>query len=420
MANTPNLATYKECTGCGACAAACNKGAIIVDYDKNGFLHPTIDTHKCIGCGACERKCHVLQYSKLSFNSARDIKNYTTWTLDDELCKRSASGGFFAQLAKHYLTIEHAHVYGAMMTDHNTCEHICIKSVDELHKLIGTKYIQSNASKVYPQVRQQLKQGDKVVFSGTPCQIAALYTFLGSQQHDNLLTIELICHGTPSKVATDIACKHYGVNHIVAYRHKEKGWCLTKLRRVCYRCIYGIQDTLDDKRQQDNSNNCIAYFISQGKDAFYCMLGFMTCHACSVCKFAKPERLSDFTIGDQWGMARTIPERQMLGASLVLVNTEKGRDVLSKLEGEMFIHEESNSTLDAPNLFHPTFHSLSFSSWIHVINKLPAKIAFTIFALDWRHNPLMLPFSAFRMIRAKSAMKKGQNIVSTIKKQLNW
>ena len=206
----PQLCQYSKCTGCGSCVSSCSHNALKLVFNKEGFLHPIIDENKCVECHQCERKCPILNLDRLHYHNPQNIKTFTGWTADESLCKQSSSGGVFSQIAKDFLAINNSFVVGVEQVPYsNECKHVIIEEKDDLSRILGTKYIQSNASECYFKIKRLLKNGKRVLFCGTPCQVAALYIYLNGFYIKYLYTIELLCHGVTSKKAVDIICKVY-------------------------------------------------------------------------------------------------------------------------------------------------------------------------------------------------------------------
>lgn len=386
----PILASSKECTGCGACAASCSRGALLMSFDKNGFLVPKVDTSKCIGCGLCEKRCPIINENRLHYSNPEELENYTAWSLNEEICKSSSSGGVFSQIASNFLKKENTKVYGAYLTNHNTCYHVGISNVYDLKKIIGTKYIQSDASSSYKEVKEDLRTGKKVFYCGTPCQIAGLYSYLHFKEFDNLFTAELICHGVNSKMTADYASRFYNAKNIVSFRDKKNGWCLNNLRRVCFHCSYNGDGIIE---------------TTQNHDYYYRMFASTHRRSCYDCKFAHIERLADITLGDQWGLSDMLKDRQLLGASLVLCNTKKGKRMIENSEN-LYTQLNPNRTLNAYPLFAPAVHRLmNIGRFFFVLNKLPLSITKSILLGEWKKNWLVIPIVVLNVLLDKLQMR---------------
>lgn len=403
----PKLLNSKICTGCGACVAACNQGALILKHNKNGFLVPTLSADKCIECGLCMKKCPVINIAKIKISNPENLLSYTAWSKNDDVCKNSSSGGVFAQIAIDFLSQGESVVFGACLLPNNICEHIGISRIEDLYRIIGTKYIQSDASKSYVSVQKALKDNKKVFFCGTPCQIAGLYSFLNYKDYDNLYTADLICHGVNSKLTADLASKFYDARYIISFRNKNDGWCLKGLNRKCFHCEYLLWNN-DVKKTEQND------------DYYYKMFASTHRYSCYSCIFAKIERTADITLGDQWGEQSRYPLRSYLGASLVLANTEKGKECLES-STFLFFDKINNSKLNAPPLFAPGVNSIgSFSSYMWIFKYLPLSIAKSILISDWRKNWLMIIRVVIRIFANRIHENKIKEEITKVRKKYNW
>ena len=196
------ICSKKECTGCAACVQACPKSCIKMSMDRNGFFYPEIDATTCVNCGRCQRICPN--------NIAQNKYNadfYMGWHKDLNVLKRSSSGGAFTAIAD-YILDNGGVVYGASF-DKTTrkVSHVAISSSTQLDEIRLSKYYQSSIGNAYKHVKEDLNN-KMVLFSGTACQIAGLYAYLGSKP-DNLLTVDVLCHGVTSIKVIDkyISCK---------------------------------------------------------------------------------------------------------------------------------------------------------------------------------------------------------------------
>lgn len=318
--NKVNLPTKAECCGCAACVDICPKGAISLQEDSGCYYNIKVDEDKCVGCRLCETHCHILHPERLKKSNPLDVQPLAAWSTDEERIKNSASGGIFAQVAYNMLSEDdNTFVYGATLLEDNSTRHIEISSVDDIALLQNSKYQQSVSTGIYKQVKMRLKQGARVLFSGIPCQVAGLYSFLGDDERlrEKLFTIEILCHGVPNNDLHRTALKVNKASRIVAYRNKEGigwgGWSsrLTYLDHNGQKFI--IQTYIDD-----------SLFRS-----------YLTCNFlrenCYQCHYADIHRVADMTIGDYWLWERTPnPDkyRNYWGTSFVLPNTAKGRQMM--------------------------------------------------------------------------------------------
>ena len=192
MNNITSLSIDK-CTGCGSCYNVCPVDAISMKHDIDGFLVPVIDKELCVLCGKCVSSCPVCNPI---FNNNNDPECYAAMAQDEELRMKSSSGGMFSLFAEEIFK-RGGVVSGAAYDDNFLVEHIIIDKIEDLNKLRGSKYLQSDTKKVYRDIKNKLNAGQFALFCGCPCQVGALNTFLG-KDYPNLLTIDLMCHGGPS------------------------------------------------------------------------------------------------------------------------------------------------------------------------------------------------------------------------------
>lgn len=303
----------EACCGCGACADICPGNCITMEQDSEGFSYPHINKEKCVDCGRCISVC--------PFKSKKDehsvIGCYGCYSNIDEERKRSSSGGVFSLFAKKVIS-DKGIVFGTAMTA--DCKKAVVSSAedfDSLKKLCGSKYLQSDPEDSFLRVKNELAKGRKVLYSGTPCQINGLKNYLG-KEYDNLLCLEIICHGVPSpllwkKYVQYVEDNHNGKMTHVNFRCKEKGWA-----------NFGAEETVNGKR----------FFKSKDYDPFlqmflknYCLRP--SCYACQ----AKEHRTADITIGDFWGVDSIMPDmNDGKGVSLVIIRTKKGQQAFSDIQ----------------------------------------------------------------------------------------
>lgn len=317
MANkSPNLASRATCTGCMACVDACNVDAIHGVIASDGHLHPQCDTNKCIACGRCSRVCPII--SGFDYQSAINTSQpYAGWAKDDDLRMRSSSGGVFAALAMQILT-EGGCVAGAIM-DGCQVRHIIIDSIKDLHLLQGTKYQQGNLSGIYKAVSQRLHNGQKVLFSGTGCQVGGLYSYLGAKDYkESLYTTDLICSGFTSLLPLQCFLDHepYSVQTL-SFRDKINGW------------VQGGKTLNSTLRILTKDQQVISYPRNIIYGAFQSKLAIR--NSCLDCKFTKPHRKADLTLADFWGDI-DYPQEHYKGVSLIISHSDKGSQLLQQSE----------------------------------------------------------------------------------------
>lgn len=294
------------CTGCMACVEICPKNAIHID-DTLIAYNAIIDVKKCISCYACTRICQ----NKTNQVTVREpISWYQGWSTNEVNRKNSSSGGAAIELAR--TVIGHGGSVFSCIFEKGAFVFDEVDTIDDLKKFAGSKYVKSNPIGVYRRIDKKLKEGRKVLFIGLPCQVAALNLIVG--ENDNLITVDLICHGTPSPKTLDMFLKQYGCRlenlDEIHFRSKDQFRITSSERSFTPK---GVRDT---------------YMI-----AF--LNGFIYTDNCYQCKYARRERVSDITIGDSW--ESDLPsEEQKKGISLILTQTEKGRILV----------EESNMKLN--------------------------------------------------------------------------
>ena len=314
-----SLVKVDDCSGCSACYASCGRGAISMVADGEGFLQPVIDEAKCVNCGLCEKSCPVL--AKLP--SRTPIAVYAARAKDDELRMKSSSGGVFSLLARAVIA-EGGIVFGAGF-DHNDWHvmHKPAENEEELEDLRGSKYVQSEMGDVFRRVKDELARNRKVLFSGTPCQIAGLGLFLG-KQYDNLLLVDVVCHAAPSPLAWKrylekrlSAVDECDLSSIkgISFRHKYNGW--KKFSQSL--CFSNGKEHLEDLTK----DTFLRGFLSE-------LYNRPSCHNCHCRKLKSG---ADLTIADYWRVHEKLSEMDDdRGTSLILVNTVKGEYAFKSVE----------------------------------------------------------------------------------------
>lgn len=304
------------CTGCGACFNICPTGAINMVENSEGFLYPKIDKDKCTKCNLCIKTCPIVHKKE---NSNKKTPYCYAVMADDDIRKKSSSGGMFT-LAAEYIINKGGYVYGAAYTQDFKVEHIQVNNIADLSKLRGSKYLQSDTKNCFKEIRKILSEGKFVLFTGCPCQVAGLYSYLG-KDYDNLISIELLCHGTPScKIFKKYLDENHNDKNItkIEFRDKSTFWNSTTIT------IY-----------HDNGvTNCGIYddYYEQGFHK-----GLFNRKSCSPCEFAKLPRVADITIADWWGIKDYDSDMDdNLGTSLVLINNEKGARIFSDIKSKMY------------------------------------------------------------------------------------
>ena len=328
-----NIVSKNLCTGCGACANGCPSGCIQMHPDGEGFLYPQIDEKKCLHCNKCQAICPVANGSRK--NPAPGIA-FACKNLDENERTASSSGGVFAVLAKTIL-FQGGVVYGAAMSgDCKNVFHRRVENEKDLAALQGSKYVQSRIGDVYRQVKEDLSAFKTVYFSGTPCQVAGLYAYLG-KDYDNLYTQDLICHGVPSPLVWEKYVRHIETVRRASvtqasFRDKTLGWHNFSMR-VALSTGASVQEPL-------NRNAYLNVFLNN-----ICLRP--SCHECA---FKGTERAADITLADFWGVEKLSPEQDDdKGISLVFANSPKGKELFDQIRERLSVWETDAAAAAAEN-----------------------------------------------------------------------
>lgn len=335
MKDCINIKNKKDCCGCGACVNICPKGAIDMKEDEAGFIFPAVDKALCIECGRCVSVCVFNEKARGAADGEPEV--FAAVYQDRTVLEESSSGGVFTSLARAVLDKGGA-VFGAAWTDDLGLEHICVQTEHDLKKLRGSKYVQSDTKKTFQQVRQMLKAGRPVCYCGTPCQIAGLKAFLGKDD-ENLLTVDIICHGVPSiRMLRDdlkaVAGDRYDQISDVRFRDKRRGWT-----------VKGSVITGDKRIKYDPGTSPYYFFFLKGE---------IYRESCYNCRFPQENRQGDITLGDYWGI-RSELIRQLgdvnpdKGISCVLVNTPKGRKWFDAAASSLSVAPSSRANAEKRN-----------------------------------------------------------------------
>lgn len=312
----------QSCCCCGACVQRCPKHCIFLQEDDEGFLYPKVDEVICINCGLCEKVCPILNRAE----QIEPLKVLAAKNNNEEERMNSSSGGVFMPLAREVINKKGV-VFGAVYDEHWEVHHVYAEKIEEVYPMMGSKYLQSRIENTYKEAEQFLKQGRDVMFVGSPCQIAGLRTFLRNKEYPNLLLVDFLCHGVPSPgVWRRYLAETYATTPIgdINFRDKRKtGWAK-------YRFVVKKQSLTNENVDKN------IILTSENHSANTFMQGFLSDiflrPSCYGCKCKNGVSHSDLTIGDFWGIAQIAPEfDDDKGVGLVLVNSEKGGKIFSKL-----------------------------------------------------------------------------------------
>ena len=317
-----------KCCGCHACMNICPKNAITMKDDEKGFKYPVIDQKKCIDCGMCKKSCPVLN-NKENEHMVEAYACYNT-NLDERL--NSSSGGIFVLLAKQIIK-RNGVVFGASFDKNFNVIHSFVKNEKDLYKFMGSKYTQSNIGDTYKKVKDFLEQDKYVLFTGTPCQIEGLKSYL-KKDYKKLYTQDIICHGVPSpKVWQKYLDYQKSVKgekiKSISFRNKDSGWSLFRMKISFATKVYSVKNSKDLFMRTFLSNICLR-------------------DSCYNCSFKKKYRISDITLADYWGINSIHPEfNDDKGVSLLIVNSDKGRKLFDNIKGSIkYIKTDFDKAID--------------------------------------------------------------------------
>ncbi len=300
----------RECCGCQACAQICPKKCIYMKEDEEGFWYPEADMQACVNCKLCEQVCPV-QNTESNQNHVSGV--YVTYAKDEELRQKSSSGGIFS-LCADYILQQGGVVFGAAFDDAFMVHHIAVEQNADLDLLRGSKYLQSRIENTYAEAEQYLKNGRKVLFTGTACQIAGLKAYL-RKEYKGLYTLDILCHGVPSPKLW---------RHYLQCKMKENG---SDIRKIFFRDKMLGWKKFSMKIEFLNEHRYESVFT---KDDFMTLFLSNIClrPSCYHCGFKDIPRVSDVTIGDCWGIENYMPDMDDdKGTSLLVVNSEKGEEL---------------------------------------------------------------------------------------------
>lgn len=325
----PNLAIKTSCTGCTACVNACPRRCMHITKDENGFSYPQIvDLTECIECRRCESVCPVINKKPEAIESTRA---YAAFSRNESVRLDSSSGGIFTEVSQTIL-LQGGVVFGASYDENYVVKHCCISDIHELWKLRGAKYSESDLGDTFSEILQRLRKGQKVLFSGTPCQVAGLKSFL-RKEYDNLLCVDFVCHGVPSPVAWKSYVEYRAEQDAkgerpkaVNLRSKHTGWSNYR-----YSNVFEYEN---GKKYSALSSESLFMKLFVGD--------YISRTSCENCQFKGYQRVSDITLGDFWGIWDIDPEMDDdQGTSVVLVHSDKGQRVWQEIKDKIKCKEVS-------------------------------------------------------------------------------
>ena len=314
-----------DCCGCGACAEKCPKGAIQMVPDDFGCLIPQISEEKCIDCGLCDKVCNL----KVNYDTI-NRKGFIAYASDRDLLNKSASGGAFSTVAKRFIE-NGGVVYGAAFEygEDIIVKHKSARTLDELYPLLNSKYVQSNMSSSFKSIQEDLKNGEKVLFGGTSCQVDALYRWFGKRP-ENLYTADLVCHGVPGgKLLSDYIHllekknKSKAVN--VSFKEKDNGE-IRYIERITY---------ANGKETAKDSMQSVYYKMFFNSDSYR--------SSCYNCPYSTVNKPADVTLGDYFECKNDYPQlfsdggllQDVKAISCIIVQNSKGMELIEKTKDEL-------------------------------------------------------------------------------------
>lgn len=323
----------EKCYGCEACTQICPKDALSMKENEEGFRYPHLDKKRCTECNQCHQVC---PYENMPKRYGSGKYTYGGYIKDEQIKFESTSGGAFSAIVDTFCD-ENYVIFGAE-SEGLSVRHSHITDKKDLGKFRKSKYSQSKIGKAYQQVKEFLSAGKKVLFSGTPCQIAGLKAFLWNTDQEHLLTVEVICEGVPSplyiqKYEQSLKKKFGAVIQSIDYRYK--GHSLLGKPKWDFEIMRTTIMMENNEKKEIEKERWFNPFWS------IWLKHLMSRPSCYECPFATTERVADISLGDLWGVHLYCPELygNNGGASLVVANTGKGRMVLQKSEVKMYGHE---------------------------------------------------------------------------------
>ena len=329
-----DLSDKTKCCGCLSCKISCPKKAINDYLYNNGSLYTSIDEKKCVDCGICTSVCNFRNMKNL----LKPISGYAAITKDKDLLNKSTSGGAFSTISNKYLKNgwKICGSIGYFKNEKYIVEHVLTDDYEIVKKMYGSKYVQSSIVDVLADIKDALLKGQKILFCGTPCQISSLKGYL-KKEPDNLITIEIICHGTPSQQMLNDYIRYYNKKNKctiidLAFRTKKYGW--NNIGFIKYK-----KDNNKHIRKKD-------LFFNESSYYYFFEKGYFFRESCYHCPFSGENRVGDITIGDYWGFEKVHEElidkvNTRNGISCILINSSKGEEVINECRDEFDLFESS-------------------------------------------------------------------------------
>ena len=318
------------CVGCSACASICPKRCIEMEKDSDGFRYPVfMYPANCVECGMCESACSVLRESIETNDDVPSV--YAAFSRDEHTRQDSSSGGIFTEIAKRIIA-QNGVVFGAVYNEEFEIHHCCVDKADELYRLRGAKYAESSLGNSFIDILDRLKKGQLVLFSGTPCQVAGLKSFV-RKDFDNLICVDFVCHGIPSPMVWKSYIEYRAKDdsdgklpYSINMRSKATGWS-----KYQYSNVFEYENS---KKHSTLSSQNLFMKLFVGD--------YISRPSCENCKFKGYNRVSDITLGDFWGIWDIEPEMDdNKGTSVVLIQSEKGQALWNEISDKIKFKEVS-------------------------------------------------------------------------------
>lgn len=368
MQPVKNVSSVINCAGCFACYNVCPVNAINMNFSNEGFYTPYVNEALCTDCGRCLDVCPVEKTPSLE-DRFLEPKTYVAWSLDDSIRLNSSSGGIYPEIARKVLE-EKGVVFAVGWNNEWLPEHKEIVNWEQISETQGSKYVQSNVNLTYSRIVNYLKQGKKVLFVGTPCQVAGLRNtikiFKIEEFKSNAILVDLVCFGVPSpKVFRKYLYENFDLSNIISinFRNKQIGWSKYQLRVT---------------KKYGKDYKSLSY-----KDSFFYgfLINIYLARLCYNCPFSKVPRQGDITLGDFWGVPDKYKDEK--GVSVVLVNSKKGEEIFFGLikDKKIFAEQVSLETasksnpriisgeMKIPNEREQFFKDLDSKSWRYLTRK---------------------------------------------------
>lgn len=342
----PQLCGWERCTACTACMNSCKQGAITMQENERGELHPVIDTNLCIGCGLCERVCPEREENK-SLKRNEEPVVFRCWLNDDDARKQSTSGGVAYAIAATVIK-KGGHVWGAAFDNDMNPVYMEASTLEELKPIQKSKYVQCAPNDAFKNIREKLKKGELVLFAGTSCHVKGLLSFL-RHKYDNLFTMDLVCHGVPGqgvfrKYKEWIEKRYQDELTGFQFRHKRSG----DGQEIGYYTMATFKQRGDIKMQLGENG----YFVGFQRNIF-----LRPC--CYNCQGNGIKRYSDFTVADFWGLGKVEPfndwRQRTRGISMLALNSDKAKSFFEEVK--IMLNYEQRSIKEAYYSNHPYIHS---------------------------------------------------------------